>query len=247
MSIKKTEKQELLEKLNLLIKKQSFFQQEINNLKSQIIRLKVMEPDKVVSEESESEKIKPAELEAPKEKKVHKLLEETEIQQKRTWKKKNPFGTEIEKFIGENLINKIGIAVLIIGVGIGVNHFSTIYKEQTEYKELVNKAEHTIRILNDRINSILRKTPLTNEDKDTIDALLNLMDYWGEYYDKVDASKIAYHKKLKRDLEQANEEDKSKLQNELDTLEYNLLQNGLTSYIGLSGSTAYNYFKTKEE
>ena len=31
------------------------------------------------------------------------------------------------------------------------------------------------------------------------------MDYWKDYYDKVDASKIAYHKKLKTQIE--NETD----------------------------------------
>ena len=122
MPIKKTEKQELLEKLNLLLKKQSDFQQEINELEIQITRFHVDEPEKNISGKPKSEEVKQVELEVPKERKVHKLLEEKEIPQKKTWKKKNPFGSEIEKFIGENLINKIGIAVVIIGVGIGAKY-----------------------------------------------------------------------------------------------------------------------------
>lgn len=132
------------------------------------------------------------------------------------------------------------------GIGIGVNHFSNIFKEQTEYRNLSNKAEHTVRILNDRINSILRKQILTDNDKDTIDGLLNLMDYWKDYYDKVDGSKIAYHKKLKTQISSETDSDKkTTLENDLNNLEYRLLEDGLTSYSGLSGSTAYNYFKGK--
>ncbi|MCF6306878.1 MAG: hypothetical protein L3J09_02870 [Flavobacteriaceae bacterium] len=132
------------------------------------------------------------------------------------------------------------------GIGIGVNHFSNIFKEQTEYRNLSNKAEHTVRILNDRINSILRKQILTDNDKDTIDGLLNLMDYWKDYYDKVDGSKIAYHKKLKTQISNETDSDKkTTLENDLNNLEYRLLEDGLTSYSGLSGSTAYNYFKGK--
>lgn len=122
MQVKKTGKQELLDKLNLLLKKQSLFQQEINELQFQITTLQVDEPEKLVSDKSIPEEVKPAEIKVPKDKKVHKLLKEKKIQQKKTWKIKNPFGSEIKKFIGENLINKIGIAVLIIGVGIGAKY-----------------------------------------------------------------------------------------------------------------------------
>tara|TARA_R110000796_G_scaffold25617_1_gene71993 strand:+ start:448 stop:897 length:450 start_codon:yes stop_codon:yes gene_type:complete len=103
----------------------------------------------------------------------------------------------ISKCVTEEIIKSILYYLSAFGIGIGVNHFSTTFKDQAEYKNLKNKAEHTVRLLNDRIKAILRKGTLTNEDKDTIDSLLNLMDYWKDYYDKVDASKIAYHKKLK--------------------------------------------------
>ncbi len=111
----------------------------------------------------------------------------------------------ISKCVTEEIIKSILYYLSAFGIGIGVNHFSTTFKDQTEYKNLKNKAEHTVRLLNDRIKAILRKGTLTNEDKDTIDSLLNLMDYWKDYYDKVDASKIAYHKKLKTQIE--NETD----------------------------------------
>ncbi|MDX1283879.1 MAG: hypothetical protein R3182_02660, partial [Draconibacterium sp.] len=53
MPINKSERQELLEKLNELLKKQSQFQQEINELQLQITQLKVEEPkpEPIIKEE----------------------------------------------------------------------------------------------------------------------------------------------------------------------------------------------------
>jgi len=136
--------------------------------------------------------------------------------------------------------------VSAFGIGIGVNHFITLFKDQTEYRKLENKAEFTVRLIDIEIKKILRKDSLTLEDKNLIDNLLNLMDYWKDYYDKVDASKIGYLRRLKKELEQiTNKDEKLKKEIELDNLEYELLENGLTSYIELSGSTAYNFFKNK--
>jgi uncharacterized membrane protein len=120
MSIKKTEKQELLEKLNLLLNKQSLFQQEINELQLQITTLKVGD-----SKEDTSLKTESMDSVKPKEKEIEKTIHQKSFQKKKAKlkeKSKSAFGSEMEKFIGENLINKIGIAVVIIGVGIGVKY-----------------------------------------------------------------------------------------------------------------------------
>ncbi|MEN8118525.1 MAG: DUF2339 domain-containing protein, partial [Bacteroidota bacterium] len=122
MPIKKSDKSELLEKLNELLKKQSLFQQEINELQLQITTLRVDDSEKETSAKTETIKQKPAK---PERKEIEKILHQKSSQKKKAGlkeKKKGAFSSEVEKFIGENLINKIGIAVLIIGVGIGTKY-----------------------------------------------------------------------------------------------------------------------------
>jgi len=125
MPVNKTEKQELLQKLNELLKKQSQFQQEINELQRQIVTLKTIDAQSEVIQPAALVQITTPEFSKSKETvtprnqitgNFSKRLE-TEIG---TFK--NGISAEIEKFIGENLINKVGIAVLIIGVGIGVKY-----------------------------------------------------------------------------------------------------------------------------
>jgi len=126
MPVKKSEKQELLEKLNELLKKQSLFQQEINELERQITHLEVevTKPETVQAEEPEKEQ--------------SSIVHEVETTPgkstpptppvRRAFKKEPGFweqtgiSSEIEQFIGTNLINKIGMIVVIIGVGIGAKY-----------------------------------------------------------------------------------------------------------------------------
>jgi len=120
MPINKSDKQELLEKLNELLKKQSLFQQEINELQLQITQLRIEEP------KPEPYKTVQKEIPVP----VKKELKEIQkiIQQKKAAKPKPTFweqtgiSSEIEQFIGTNLINKIGMIVVIFGVGIGAKY-----------------------------------------------------------------------------------------------------------------------------
>ncbi len=123
MKINEPEKHELLEKLNQLLKRQSQFQQEINELQRQIISLNVSE---LKSEEiSESSLKKQTQQKSSAEIITRKTyFEQLNHQAKKPEKERTKTGinAEIEKFIGENLINKIGIAVLIIGVGIGAKY-----------------------------------------------------------------------------------------------------------------------------
>lgn len=125
MSVNKSEKQELFEKLNMLLKKQSLFQQEINELQRQIVMLKVAE-EKVaatpVSGPIKHETFGPV---TPVKKEIPKISAQPTISERietEIGTIKNGISSEMEKFIGENLINKIGIAVLIIGVGIGTKY-----------------------------------------------------------------------------------------------------------------------------
>ena len=73
MTVNKTEKQELLEKLNLLLRKQSQFQQEINELQRRIVTLQVSETEEKVQSENKPEKV---EILKP-EKKVEKAFSKT--------------------------------------------------------------------------------------------------------------------------------------------------------------------------
>jgi len=125
MSVNKTEKQELLEKLNLLLRKQTQFQQEINELQRRIVTLHVDDMEVKTSPTEVVQNIYQVEETAVEEKVIPKIHERPKvIQQKKEeslWEKSG-ISSEIEKFIGENLINKIGIAIVIIGVGIGVKY-----------------------------------------------------------------------------------------------------------------------------
>lgn len=124
---------ELLEKLETLLKKQEDFSKEINELRIQLIRLK-MDGERNLAEE-----------------KIHPIIEESYVAPISEQRKDNvpppiPLRTDVkpireeprapltqtntstgkksdlEKFIGENLINKIGIAITVIGVAIGAKY-----------------------------------------------------------------------------------------------------------------------------
>lgn len=124
MSINKSDKSELLQKLNELLKKQSLFQQEINELQLQITQLRVkeqqVEPSRVIEEEFH----KPALLqdEDLKQKIQPKKVYKPKYTYEPNFWEKSGIGSELEQFIGTNLINKIGMIVLIIGVGIGAKY-----------------------------------------------------------------------------------------------------------------------------
>lgn len=120
----------LLEKLNALLKRQNDFVNEINNLRSEINQLKAAEAAQAGGE-GEVKPDNPAtrELpETPKEKIIPPFGYQQPVQQKLPEKPLPPINkppkvkTDLEKLIGENLINKIGIAITIIGVAIGAKY-----------------------------------------------------------------------------------------------------------------------------
>ncbi|MDX1753733.1 MAG: DUF2339 domain-containing protein [Salinimicrobium sediminis] len=122
----------LLDKLDSLLKRQDDFSREINRLKIEIHNLKTSTTQQK-PEEKETEQEEPVtEIAFPKEKitAVHQhYLQEQEQQKQELPKKAAPpvnktpkLKSDLEKFIGENLINKIGIIITVIGVAIGAKY-----------------------------------------------------------------------------------------------------------------------------
>ncbi|MFD2565442.1 DUF2339 domain-containing protein [Aquimarina rubra] len=121
---------ELLQKVEILSKKQEVFHREILDLKQEILQLKKakevkekpIEENKITSPVAEpalkkvEDTAKTFEPLAQKQPIIAASKPET---QKATKPKEK---SNLEKFIGENLISKIGVIILIIGVGIGAKY-----------------------------------------------------------------------------------------------------------------------------
>ena len=118
----------LLEKLEDLSKRQEDFSKEIRNLRIEISKLK----DPEVRFPFEEIKVNPSipALEPEKKEQAVSLnspdkAEETQENPKSSIPKlpfSNTSKSSFEKFIGENLINKIGIIITVLGVGIGAKY-----------------------------------------------------------------------------------------------------------------------------
>lgn len=126
MAVNRSEKKELLDKLNALIRRQSLFQREINELERQIIHLEVEETIQEpvsVGEIEEQEPITPPKKE-PVEREIHhpKPPVWKDLKKRPAFWEQTGISSEIEQFIGTNLINKIGMIVVIFGVGIGAKY-----------------------------------------------------------------------------------------------------------------------------
>lgn len=122
---------QLFNKLEILLKRQDEFSIEINNLKHDINKLKTSEINEAVEKEKivEDSSIANAAFEIKKEKAPtyeQTYGEQTAKQPPQTFspRKYRPLKikSNLEKFIGENLINKIGIAITVIGVSIGTKY-----------------------------------------------------------------------------------------------------------------------------
>jgi len=122
---------QFIEKLDNLLRKQDALSMEINNFRDEIMRLKTSEAEPVTEKREQKEKEKvveqTVEIEHVKE---TSNIQASQQQTKNEYQKhsapvvdKEPeIKTDIEKFIGENLINKIGIAITVIGVAIGTKY-----------------------------------------------------------------------------------------------------------------------------
>ncbi|MCX6288127.1 MAG: DUF2339 domain-containing protein [Bacteroidetes bacterium] len=124
-----------MEKLSGLMKRQESFQRELEDLRKEINRIQSLESQPETGPANpDIQEVKPEEMiSALTEPILVKEEPVTRPQEPGLWKdtvesvapkgKQSPYmRANIEKFIGENLINKIGIVILVIGVGIGAKY-----------------------------------------------------------------------------------------------------------------------------
>lgn len=116
---------ELLEKLEILLKRQEDFAKEIEILRMEISKLNREDANASQKKESFLPQPDPVQFEAKK----PSIFPSFPLPARPTPdgifpqpRKKSRSKSEIEKFVGENLINKIGIAITIIGVAIGAKY-----------------------------------------------------------------------------------------------------------------------------
>ena len=137
---KLTEKLKELEiELNNIQFKQTSFEREIEKLRTEISWLKsqiaLEEKQRIISEsistkvveekviiETIEEKVIQETQQINQSEKVEIIQNFWEKETTTTNKKENTIQRDLEKFIGENLISKIGICILILGVGIGLKY-----------------------------------------------------------------------------------------------------------------------------
>lgn len=118
---------QLLQKLETLLIKQDQFSNEINNLRAEINQLKTVASGSTQTDKTENKPKAEKKLEVKKE-----ILSDHNIKHQQPTQQiapkpthatnNNTLPSNLEKFIGENLINKIGIAITVIGVGIGAKY-----------------------------------------------------------------------------------------------------------------------------
>jgi uncharacterized membrane protein len=122
---------QLLQKLEALLKKQDDFSREINDLRIELNKLKTAEVEQPKPAETiKTEKPETGATVEPSDAKTSAGAQTSPAQPRQ----KSPLFTtpkalkspglksDIEKFIGENLLNKIGIAITILGVAIGAKY-----------------------------------------------------------------------------------------------------------------------------
>jgi uncharacterized membrane protein len=121
MSAEQDQYQKLQQKLAELQRKQDQFHSEILQIKKEIDNLK--KPEEIPSPKIESVIPEPVKDEV-KATVVHIAEKKTTAPPKKitTATAEENYRTDVERFIGENLINKIGIAVTVIGVAIGTKY-----------------------------------------------------------------------------------------------------------------------------
>lgn len=121
---------QLQHQLDLLLKKHELFSEEIRQLDREIKILRAIEMDDefdVQTPTSIIEKFEPEPIQPAKEKIPEAILQLNNpslenISEPAAVVKKPRDTSALEKFIGENLINKIGILITVIGVGIGAKY-----------------------------------------------------------------------------------------------------------------------------
>lgn len=116
---------QLLNKLEILLKRQDDFSREINSLQTEILRLKNAVTEQTTKNvEATIDPVIATNLEVKKEKMaVDYQINRRYTQPTQAFIPKLPIDkSNLEKFIGENVINIIGIAITVIGVAIGAKY-----------------------------------------------------------------------------------------------------------------------------
>ena len=115
---------QLLEKLDILMKRQNGISGEINGLRQEIYRLKDAQGQQLSLEKKEIEEDQPTtEIDLKSEKEITPIYKPSDEWYSASKTNISPTKKSItEKFIGENLINKIGIVITVIGVAIGAKY-----------------------------------------------------------------------------------------------------------------------------
>ena len=106
---------QLLAKLEQLLQKQNSFAREIEALRQEIEALKKPIISKISEVQTSAESVRPPKIVSP----IQTIPEQPLAT---TAPAKTPYDNKLESFIGENLISKIGIIVLVLGVAIGVKY-----------------------------------------------------------------------------------------------------------------------------
>ena len=122
---------QLFDKLETLLKRQETFSREVNKVREEINRLRIPEIKQVpkIEEIKESRPAGDTTVEIKKE----KVTDDFQTSFQQTVKEPQKYSAtkvseppkikaDLEKFIGENLINKIGITITVIGVAIGTKY-----------------------------------------------------------------------------------------------------------------------------
>ncbi len=117
----------LLQKLELLLEKQNAFAKEVNELRSEITKLKSGQEELPKSEPSKPETLLDFKLKAEEDRErtkpqVVNQPSKPPITQSANQSKIPKIKTDLERFIGENLISKIGIAITVFGAAIGAKY-----------------------------------------------------------------------------------------------------------------------------
>ncbi len=116
---------QILSQIEILSKRQNEFEVELNNLKEEVGYLQAsigsssaaLDPSPTIS--TEYQEPKPIAVIQAIEPKIEKLSTVEELMDKMDLPK---IKSDFEKFVGENLINKIGIAITVVGVSFGAKY-----------------------------------------------------------------------------------------------------------------------------
>jgi hypothetical protein len=116
---------QLTDRLESLLKRQEAFSKEVNQLKEEIRILKVrQEKENIPLQEAKKQKTMPLVIseDPPVPKPVVDAKKPEAVKPVTDYDEQSKFRSDLEKFIGENLINKIGIVITVIGVAIGTKY-----------------------------------------------------------------------------------------------------------------------------